>query len=108
MIILADQSIEDLLDRVSELESKQSKLFREIAVASRSLEIVNGLINTIDNHVHGLTECTNKLITRISLLEQRIDSFISTFKWLFPSFLVMIVIVAAFVGLVATGKLVFT
>lgn len=107
MIILTDQAIEDLLDRVSGLETNQSKLFKELAVASRSLEIVNGLMNTVDNHVDSLTQCTNKLITRVSLLEQKIDSFISTFKWLFPSFLVMMVIVGAFVTLMATGKLVF-
>ena len=104
---MTDQAIEDLLDRVSELETNQSKLFKELAVASRSLEIVNGLINTIDNHVHDLTQSCNNIATRVSLLEQSLNSFISTFKWLFPSFLVMVTIVGALLGLMVTGKLTF-
>lgn len=105
---MANQTIEDLLDRVSELETDQSKLFKDVAVTNRSLEVINSLVNTVDNHVHSLTQCTNNLITRVSLLEQKIDSFISTFKWLFPSFLVMVTIVGALVGLLITGKLIFT
>lgn len=105
---MTDQSIEDLLERVSELETNQSSLFKELAVASRSLEIVSGLINTVDNHVHDLTQSCNKIATRVSLLEQSIDSFVSTFKWLFPSLLVTVAIVGALITLMVTGKLVFT
>ena len=105
---MEEKTIEDLLDRVSNVETNQSKLFKELAVASRSMEVVNGLMNTMDNHIHTLTQYSNELITRVSLLEQKIDSFISTFKWLFPSFLVMVTIVGGLVGLLITGKLIFT
>ena len=99
--------LEDLIDRVAEIEKDNSMLFKESALAGKSLEVVNNLMNTIDNHVHSLTQNLLEYNVRLSLLEQKISSFSGMFKWMFPSVLALIALVGAFVTLIATGKLVF-
>ena len=75
-------------------------------LTSQSIELSQKLLNTVDNHLHSLESITSDLVIEQRLMKQKVDIFLSTFRWIFPSFLILIAVLAALISLIASGQMV--